>query len=619
MIEKMKKVQFLLTSGDSDKYLSEFQQLGLVHLQTKSVSEHPDIIALLSRMDLLKKTLAALLPYSELSGSEETHETLSIDKVQKQTSEILLDIQRHRSDIERLKKEEAALAPWGYFSLTTISDLEEQGILISLHILPKKAFQKAQHTNRHFEIIQENKVQVRFVEIRRAKSDENIETPLYPEERMGDMDDAELRLRLETHKNKISELEFKLRILSRSKRAIESELRKSELRLERLIAAKSLDSHANGYIQCLSGFVPISLFPELDSFLEDRNILPIYGNPGDYEAPIRLKNGVLVRLFEPITKIFGLPQYMEIDPTPFFAPFFAFFFGFCLADLGYGIIVIISALAALLFVKRRAFKPIAALAAIFGFCTVIGGLFLNTFFGTQIDAIPNLSDEIASFLLFRDINDAMYFSILLGIIQILVGFIIQIANKWRQEGLIACFQPLGTFLLLAGVVLWVLGTLEPSFAIGPIQIGSWGTQLGTSNRIGFTLSITGILLILLFNDTRKRIWLRPLLGLWKLYGIATDIPRDILSYIRLFGLSLAGGLLGGAINSIAIMILGTDPGFLSWVFALIVLLAGHSVNFALAALGAFVHPLRLTFVEFYRAVGFRGGGIKYAPFGGKFA
>jgi len=615
MIEKMRKVQFLLSSGDSDKYLLEFQKLGLVHLRTKSVSENPDITALLNRMDSLRKTSEAL--DSNHSGFKEDRKTLGVDEIQKQTAEILSDIQRRKSDMERFKKEESALTPWGSFDPVAISDLEKQGIHISFHILSRKTFQQANHTGRHFEIITENKARVYFVEIRRAKSD--VSTPLYPEEPLGNIGNLELRLRLEKTENEIAKLESKLRALSSSRDVIASELRKNELQLERLIAAKSLDSHADGHIQCLSGFVPISLLPELNSFLEDRSILAIYSNPSDHEAPIRLKNGALARLFEPITRIFGLPRYTEIDTTPFLAPFFAFFFGLCLADLGYGIIIAISALFGLIFLKRREFKLIAALAIILGLCTVIGGLFLNTFFGTQIDGFPNLPDEISSLLLFRDIYDVMYFSILLGTVQLLMGFIMQIVNKWRQEGFIACFQPLGTFLILSGVALWTLGTLGVFFKIGPIPIGIWVSKLVIPNQIGLFLSITGIFLILLFNNARRRVLLRLPLGLWELYGIATGLPVDVLSYIRLFALSLSGSFFGGAINLIAAIIRGDDPGFLSWIFVLIVLLLGHSVNLALAALGAFVHPLRLTFVEFYKAVGFRGGGIAYVPYGGKFA
>ena len=262
-------------------------------------------------------------------------------------------------------------------------------------------------------------------------------------------------------------------------------------------------------------------------------------------------------------------------------------------------------------------KSLAALGFILGLMTVIGGLFLNTLFGMKIDALPNLPEEVASFLLFRDINDAMAFSILLGVVQILIGFIMQVVNKWRQEGFAASLQPAGTFLLIIGIVVWAVGNMGSTFAVGPIPVGAWIVMLGNTVGIGLGLAAFGVLLIMFFNNPGKKFWIRPLLGLWEMYGIASGVPGDILSYIRLFALALAGGLLGGAINLIALMIRGDNPGFFSWIFMLLVLIGGHFINFALAALGAFVHPLRLTFVEFYKAVGFRGGGIPYAPYGGK--
>ena len=249
--------------------------------------------------------------------------------------------------------------------------------------------------------------------------------------------------------------------------------------------------------------------------------------------------------------------------------------------------------------------------------TVIGGLFLNTFFGMKIDGLPSLSPAIRSMLLFRSIDDAMAFSIMLGVIQILLGFIMQTVNKARQDGFQAALQPVGTLMLIVGTAIWAVGRMGESFAVGPMAIGAWIARIGDTARIGLGTGAVGVLLILLFNNPHKKFWIRPLMGLWEMYGIVSGVPGDILSYIRLFALSLAGGLLGGAINLIATMIRGDSPGIFAWFFMLLVLVGGHFINFALAALGAFVHPLRLTFVEFYKSVGFAGGGRPYAPYGGK--
>jgi V/A-type H+-transporting ATPase subunit I len=193
----------------------------------------------------------------------------------------------------------------------------------------------------------------------------------------------------------------------------------------------------------------------------------------------------------------------------------------------------------------------------------------------------------------------------------------QVVNKWRQNGFTASLQPAGTFLLIVGVAIWAVGNMGRAFSVGPIPVGTWINALGNTAGLGLGMAALGILLVLFFNNPGKKIWIRPLLGLWEMYGIASGVPGDILSYIRLFALSLAGGLLGGAINLIANMIRGENPGVFSWIFMLLVLIGGHFINFALAALGAFVHPLRLTFVEFYKSVGFTGGGKPYSPYGGK--
>ncbi len=96
--------------------------------------------------------------------------------------------------------------------------------------------------------------------------------------------------------------------------------------------------------------------------------------------------------------------------------------------------------------------------------------------------------------------------------------------------------------------------------------------------------------------------------------MATGLLVDTLSYIRLFALGLTGSILGGVFNTLAIDLTADANPFVRWIFVLLILLVGHTINFALCLIGAFVHPLRLTFVEFYKNAGFEGGGKAYKPF-----
>jgi V/A-type H+-transporting ATPase subunit I len=135
---------------------------------------------------------------------------------------------------------------------------------------------------------------------------------------------------------------------------------------------------------------------------------------------------------------------------------------------------------------------------------------------------------------------------------------------------------------------------------------------------GKILLFSGLVLTFLFNNPDKKMIGRLGLGLWEMYNFISALMSDILSYLRLFALGLASGLLGNAFNDIAFMLI-TREGQIHYaspliVFTILILVFGHTVNFGLSALGSFVHPLRLTFVEFYKNIGFKGGSSAYKPF-----
>jgi V/A-type H+-transporting ATPase subunit I len=135
------------------------------------------------------------------------------------------------------------------------------------------------------------------------------------------------------------------------------------------------------------------------------------------------------------------------------------------------------------------------------------------------------------------------------------------------------------------------------------------------------MALGGIAMLLLFNNWAGfgKIYIKPLQGLWAMYNFTTGFLSNALSYLRLFALGLAGGLLGGAINKIAFMFITKADGTVHYasvgiVATVLLLIGGHTLNMGLACLSGFVHPLRLTFVEFYGAMGFKGGSKPYVPF-----
>ena len=118
---------------------------------------------------------------------------------------------------------------------------------------------------------------------------------------------------------------------------------------------------------------------------------------------------------------------------------------------------------------------------------------------------------------------------------------------------------------------------------------------------------------LFFSDPGVNVFARIGKGVWDVYSMVTGIFGDLLSYIRLFALGLSSAILGFVINDIGLQILGSSK-ILGPVFFVIFLLLGHTLNILISSLGSFVHPMRLTFVEFYKNAGFKGGGEEYKPF-----
>lgn len=346
---------------------------------------------------------------------------------------------------------------------------------------------------------------------------------------------------------------------------------------------------AFGKVIMLQGWIPEDRAEVLEAALEAAGYYYERARPEPANAPpVKLVNKKPGRWFEPITNLFSLPDYHELDLTPFFAPFFLLFFGFCLGDGGYGLLLFLFLLA----IRKRippAYKNIWALALALEAVAFPVGIIAGTFFGINLleTDLPLLS-HLRPFIL--DADALFLAALVIGALQTLFGLTLRIINQWRQFGSAYALSPFGWIILLTGL--------------------GWG-YLGEFGLMQKIYSWTGVAIVVGFSDPKAGILGRLGKGLWDLYGI-TGFFGDLLSYIRLFALGLAGSILGFVVNDIALSILGSNP-ILGPVFFVIMLVIGHGLNIFIATLGAFVHPMRLTFVEFYKNAGFSGGGEAYNP------
>ena len=634
MIEKMKKITLLIYHSSKDKFLSELQSLGMMHLETNNSVQSEELSNTREKIIRLSKAKKVLESYKE-DG------VITAKEINGDVFDLLCDFENKKNELdslvaerENLKKEKVSVIPFGNFDKKILKELEENRINIKVYSTSKKNFAKSSAELVCSEIYTEG-TEVYFVVF--YKNDDELQKIQGTECKLPDRNLSEVQQRMNEVESQIQIAEEALKSMIGVLPLLEEEMTVQEDLLHYQVASESLSAEVEGKVLIISGFFQSKQEEKIKAFLEKEDVAYFIEEPTEEdETPIKLKNGKLASLFEPVGNLFSLPGYTEIDVVPFFAPFFAFFFGICLGDLGYGLIIVLLCLFALLKVKNKGLRNIVKLGLILGICTGIAGFMLNGFFGTQIikadgSAGMPIFESIKNYVTFSNPADRtgpMVFAILLGVAQLLLGYILNAYSRCKSDGWQGLFQPLGTILIMLGavvlVMVWMYKPTEVNpfekFAVGPIPIGEWLIAVGGGTVAGLVKLMTilvavGVVFVLLFNNIGSNFFIRPVKGLWEMYNIVTGLLSDLLSYIRLFALGLAGGLLGSAFNDIALMLKDVFPGGI--VLTILVMIIGHTLNFLLNAIGSFVHPLRLTFVEFYKAVGFNGGGKPFIPFSNK--
>ncbi|MBR3097531.1 MAG: ATPase V, partial [Bacteroidales bacterium] len=316
--------------------------------------------------------------------------------------------------------------------------------------------------------------------------------------------------------------------------------------------------------------------------------------------PISFRNNKFVRMFEVLTDMYGRPAYNGFDPTPFIAVFFLLFFAFCMGDAGYGLIMIGLGL---LLKKVDSFKSYAPLVVTLGIGTFVIGFLFHTFFSMDI-ATWKIFEPIKGIFLPAKIagyDGTMVLALIVGIVHLCLAMIVKTYNYTKVKGFANSLGTWGWTLLIVG------GTIVGALAL-------MGVLDKTATKwIIIAIGVLSAAGIFLLNDLHRNPLINIGSGLWESYNTVTGLLGDVLSYLRLYALGLAGSMLGKAFNDIGLMILGDGKSIPLWIPFLLIVLVGHTLNIAMCALGAFVHPLRLNFLEFFKNSGYEAAGRNYNP------
>lgn len=597
MIVPMEKLTALIFYKEKESFLSALQDLGVVHICLEEKDTSNEIIVdMEKRIERCRifltgaqksnrkiRNISNVKPLFKNKKLESIDAFFYVESYERIKTELGLIANR----LEKSEREMRNLTPWGDFDINHLRKLKEEvGINARFFISPVKKIKQFKQKDIVLEEISRDRTYVYFVVF--AKKDLvglDCDEFFYPDTDLNSLKEEYEQLREEKVLKETALLE-----LFNYVEAVQKyyNLHKSEY--EFLTISNNLNSAVENNVYVINGWVPCSLKKKVEDFLQKKEIYFYFSKPEQTEAiPILLKNNRFARLFEPITKMFSLPNYAELDLTAFFAPFFALFFGFCLGDAGYGLIIFLAAL----MVRGKLCedkKPIASLLMILGISTFVFGLISGSLFGIQLFEVQLLKKVVL-----LDQNRLFYGSLLLGVIQVVFGMCIKAINRIRMYGFLSAVSTFGWIILVIGISRLVTSIL---LRLPNAQWAVW-------------ISYIGVVLILLFNDLKANIFLRIGKGLWELYGI-TGVFGDVLSYIRLFALGVSTAILGFVFNDIALQCKNIPVIGFALTFVLLVIL--HSINLILGALSSFVHPLRLTFVEFYKSSGFEGGGKPYNPF-----
>ena len=606
MIQPMNKYAFLVFHKDYEAFLEKLRTLGVLHVkEQKNAREVDDLRAILSERAHITETLRSLRPYTteerasspNLPQNEEAGRTL--------IAEIEGELHRLASlneTLTSLRAEADDVRPWGALDVSALTRLEGAGYALSFFTIPLARFTEAFQSAHDVLPISEQSGKQYFVLLHHsadAPSLPDAEQVARPSRSV-----AELETLLESTEEERDHL---IQSLTERTQHWLPELEAYDTFLENRFTFGSAQLQADRLMDerllVLEGFVPASEAEQFEQALEQAGYCyrQVEFDPEKERVPIQLKNNSFTKSFEFVTGLFSLPNYQEIDQTYLIAPFFMLFFGMCFGDAGYGLILFcVSTYFRLK--SKDADTSLLALGQWLGGGAFVVGLLMGGIFGISL---PWASDK--DYIFSQD--NLMMVSILIGIIQVLLGKTIGAYKKGRQLGWKHSLAGYAWVLLL--IALGLIYGLPKAEIVLPSAV----------NYVLYGVAGLAVLVAFFYNSPGKNPFVNLGSGLWTTYETASGLLGDSLSYIRLFAIGLTGGILGSVFNQLALSCVpasGSGASVVSyvvgWIAALLILLFGHGINFGIAMIGAFVHPLRLTFVEYYKNSEFEGGGKPYTPF-----
>jgi len=635
MIVPMKKVSLIIRENKKDETLKKLRKLGIVHIEiTEGSGER--LASLREQIVLLESTIFTIGKRKNVEPKEvSVAEALSVaTKIQ------ALDAEKKQCHAEQiaLSSELDRLKSWGDIDLSSISDLEAKGYEIAFYEMPKTEYELLAEGIKTVRI-DETKSTVRFMLFKSNEKelDESVASLNAYRLALPQISTSEMKQRLSELSTRIEEIEETIasnacyvESLKRAVEAIEKEIEFETYATGMADENLSPESEAPLSVSYFTGYIEAENLDRLKQTAQSNSWGLLVEEPKQEDnVPTKLKNNKLVSLIYPLTDFLGtVPGYFEYDISGWFLAFILIFFGIIFGDGGYGLLICTVAAIPIIksLITKKKISPAILLVGLFGLSTVLWGTLTCTWFGLSTEQLPDWLKSLSIPIISNVYADKIWypfwtngtaglttaqnlqiFCFSLALIQLTVA---HIKGALRNKRSIKMLGDIGSILQLLGIYYLVL-----SFVVNA-EVFSFGLIIGVIpvGTVAIALIGIGFALSFVFSNYEGSIIKSILSSLKNIVSVllgVVNVFSDIVSYIRLWAVGLAGAAISATVNELASPLLGN---FMFMILAIILLVFGHGLNMILNILSVIVHGIRLNTLEFSSHLDMSWSGHKFKPF-----
>ncbi len=637
MIVPMKKVSLIIMGDKKSETLKKLRKLGILHLESVEGSGKK-LEELKERVSLLESAVFSITEKKNKKIKQENIDSAKAISVSKEI--IALEEEKKLCSAEgiTLNAELDRLSGWGELDPAKLEILAEKGVDISLYEMPEAEYKNLGDSVKTLSI-QKTKTTVKFLLIKSGLEGETevVDSLKAFRLEMPETSTVEIKQKLDRLNNRIKEIDEKISSFAGCADGIKNAIRTCEKEIEFEVYATGManenlspDGKSDVSVAYFTGYVEEENLESLKKTAKDNSWGLLVEDPTEEDnVPTKLKNNKFVSLIYPLTDFLGtVPGYFEYDISGWFLAFILVFFGIIFGDGGYGLMIcaVTGILIAKSIASKKKVSPAFLLVGLFGLSTILWGTLTCTWFGLSPEQIPVWLQKLSIPVISNVYSDRIWypfwtngeyglttaqnlqiFCFSLALVQLTVAHI-KVAVRNRKS--IKILGDIGSILQLIGIFYVVLSFVVNA-QVFPFGLVIGGIPVGT---VALVLVIVGFVMSFVFSNYEGSLIKSILTSLTNIVSVllgVVNVFSDIVSYIRLWAVGLAGAAISATVNELAGPLLGN---FMFMIIAIVLLVFGHGLNMILNVLSVIVHGIRLNTLEFSSHLDMSWSGHKFKPF-----